>query len=118
MIRTTKALNPDGTPTGVTDERGVLLDLTSRDVEELSKAGGDPAAYLQERRRQIAAAEEKRREADDFERYRQAFVEAGGNASDAKASYEAMRRGRAAEAAERSDRAALHYARAGIRGRL
>jgi hypothetical protein len=115
---TKRALNPDGTPTGAKDERGVLLDLSSRDVEALGKAGGDPAAYLAERRRQIAELIEKRRADDDRERYVEAFVNAGGNKSDAEAAYRALKNERATEAAKRADEEAIQASRERIRSHL
>jgi hypothetical protein len=113
-----RALNPDGTPTGAKDERGVLLDLSSRDVEALGKAGGDPAAYLAERRRQIAELQEKRREEDDQRRFEEAFVNAGGSKSDAGAAYKALRNERATSAAREADQAAAVASRRRIRQAL
>jgi hypothetical protein len=115
---TKRALNPDGTPTGAKDERGVLLDLSSRDVEALGKAGGDPAAYLAERRRQIAERIEKRREEDDRERFEEAFVQAGGMKSDAAAAYKALKNERATVAAREADQAAAVASRQRIRQSL
>jgi hypothetical protein len=113
-----RAVDANGNPTGAKDERGVLLDLSARDVEALGKAGGDPAAYLAERRRQIAELIEKRREADDKRRYVAAFVTAGGMKTDAEAAYKAHKNEQAATAAQRADQEAVIASRQRIRQAL
>src|SRR5215210_2962673 len=114
-----KAVRPDGTPTGAKDERGVLVDLTSRDVEALAKAGGDPAAYLDERRRQVAEYEERQREEARKERYLAEFIAAGGTSkAEGEKAWTAHKNQLAAEAAHRADQVATLAARQRMQARL
>jgi len=116
---TKRALNPDGTPTGAKDERGVLVDLTSRDVEALAKAGGDPAAYLGQRRRQIAEYEEKKREEEEKERFIAEFMAAGGTSKvDGEKAFKAHKNQLAAAAARAGDENAMRQTRRHVAARL
>jgi hypothetical protein len=81
----------------------------------------DSAGYLAAqaaRRKDEAAAEQKRRDADDLERFTEAFVRAGGNKSNAEAAYKADRNARAAEAASQADQEAVVASRHRIRSQL
>jgi hypothetical protein len=114
-----KAVRPDGTPTGAKDERGVLVDLTHRDVEVLANAGGDPAAYLDERRRQIAEYEEKKLEEDDKARFIDEFMRAGGTSrTEGEAAYRAHRNQQAAATAREADQVAAAASRRHVASRL
>jgi hypothetical protein len=81
----------------------------------------DSAGYLAAqaaRRKDEAAAEQKRRDADDLERFTEAFVRAGGNKSDAEVAYRAHKNERAAVAAREADEAAVVASRHRIRSQL
>jgi hypothetical protein len=85
---------------------------SNKEVEE------NPQGYLaaQEAYREHKATEEqKKRDADDLERYTEAFVAAGGNKSDAAAAFRAHRNEQAATAARRADQEAAEQARRRIR---
>jgi hypothetical protein len=81
----------------------------------------DSAGYLAAqaaRRKDEAAAEQKRRDADDLERFTEAFVAAGGTRSDAGAAYKAHKNGQAAAAAEQADQEAVAASRQRMASRL
>ena len=87
-------------------------DWTNIEVEE------DPQGYLaaqEARRKDEAAAEQKKRDADDLERFTEAFVAAGGNKSDAAQAFKAHRNEQATTAARRADQEALAHSRQQIR---
>jgi hypothetical protein len=92
---------------------------TNRELQE------DSAGYLaaqQARREDEALAKQKRRDADDLERFTEAFVAAGGKESDARAAFKARRNEQAALAAaaaeESADTAAAKQSRLRIRQAL
>jgi hypothetical protein len=85
---------------------------TNRELQE------DSAGYLaaqQARRKDEALAEQTRRDADDLERFTEAFVAAGGKESDARAAFKARRNEQAAVAAadaeDAADKAAVEQSR-------
>ena len=116
-MRTTKrALDTRGRLTGATDADGILIPLTNREIETLTR---DEVLDFQERRRQqIADREETAREASDFERYKERFVQSGGDPSDARAAWLAKRKADAAEAADRVDAETLEASRRHVRQAL
>jgi hypothetical protein len=88
---------------------------TNRELEQ------DPQGYLaaQEAYREHKATEEqKKRDADDLERFTEAFVAAGGNKSDAAAAFRAHRNEQATTAARRADQSAAEESRRRIRSRV
>jgi hypothetical protein len=90
------------------DER----EWTNKELEE------DSAGYLAAqaaRRKDEAAAEQKRRDADDLERFTEAFVAAGGSRSDAATAFKAHRNEQAATAAVQADLSAVEASRRRIR---
>jgi len=99
--------------TGATDENGVLVELSGFDIERLPRAEID--AYNERRAGRIASRRDAAREADDFGRYEEAFVSAGGDPKDARAAFEAQKRSRAAEEAGRANTEALQASRRRIR---
>lgn len=89
-----------------TDERGVLKELSSHQIE---KMGRDQVLDYQKRRNeQIEAKRAEHLEQADFERYQEAFVEAGGREKDAKGAWEAQKTLDASQAARTAQEAALH----------
>jgi hypothetical protein len=111
-----KAVSNTGALTGAVDENGVLIPLSNFDIERLTR---DEVLDFQERRRQqIADAETQRREDDDFARYRERFGAAGGDVSDARASWLAGRKAAVADAAASAEREALEDARRHVRQTL
>jgi hypothetical protein len=116
MKRAKRAVSDAGVLTNATDQRGILIPLSNREIEMLSR---DEVLDFQERRRQqIAERTAQAREADDYGRYERAFVEAGGDASDARAAWLAKRKSDAAEAAGRVEEAALQGSRDHVRQTL
>jgi hypothetical protein len=115
-----KAVRPDGTPTRARDERGILLDLSARDVEAMAKREpGSPARYLEERRKEIAAEEAKKLEQADKARYIKEFLAAGGTSrTEGEAAYRAHRNQQAAATAREADQAAATALRLRIASRL
>src|SRR5215210_805577 len=112
-----RAVGPDGTPTGAKDERGILLDLSLHDVEAMSqREPGSAARYLEERRKQEAEFKEKQRQEDTQTRFEEAFVAAGGEKKDATAACRAHKNEQAATAARAADEAAVYQSRRRIRG--
>ena len=81
----------------------------------------DSAGYLaaqQARREDGALAEQTRRDADDLERFADAFAAAGGNRSDARAAFKKHRDDLAAQAAKAADEAAIVASRQRISSKL
>ena len=85
---------------------------------EIQQDGEGYFAAQQAYRDDQKAAERKRQEDDAYEQYRKRFVEAGGDVSDARASWLARRQSDAAEAAGRAEEAALTASRTHIRRSL
>ncbi len=98
------------------DEDGVIVDLTIDDVERMSVEAID--AYQERRGAQLKELEDKKEEEQRFEDYKERFVQAGGNKSDAAAAYKAMRNEQAATAARQADNEALYHARRNIRSKV
>jgi hypothetical protein len=96
-----------------TDERGVLKELTAHQIEKLTRP--QVLEYQRKRSEQIEAKRAEEAEADDFSRYQETFVEAGGRAKDAKAAWEAQKRLDATEAAQQARSAALDASRRRVR---
>ena len=90
--------------TGSTDEDGVLVELTSFDVERMG--GAEVEKYQERRRRQIADKEAKAEEERRYKLFEDAFTKEGGSRSDAKAAYKVMRNDEAARAARLADEVA------------
>ena len=86
--------------------------------EELEQDSAGYLAAQEAYREDREKADHQRREKDDLERYTEAFVEAGGNRSDAPAAFKAERNRRAAEAASQADQAAAERTRRTTLGRL
>jgi hypothetical protein len=104
-MKAKRAVSNTGALTGATDEHGILIDLTNHDIERLTR---DEVLDFQERRRQqIDDRAAQAREDDDFARYQERFVEAGGDVSDARAAWLAKRKVDATEAANRVEHEAL-----------
>jgi predicted AAA+ superfamily ATPase len=111
-----RAVNSDGTPTMATDERGILLDLSNREIEQMARREpGSARRYLAERKRQLAALETRQREADERERFIARFLEEGGSSrSAAERAYEEARNETAVAAARKADEEAAAYTRGHI----
>jgi hypothetical protein len=90
--------------TGATDEDGVLVELTSFDVERMG--GAEVLKYQERRRRQIAEREAKQAEEDRYKQFEDAFTKEGGSRSDARAAYKVMRNDEAERAARLADEVA------------
>jgi hypothetical protein len=86
---------------GATDEGGILVELTSFDVERMG--GAEVEKYQERRRRQIADKEAKAEEERRYKLFEDAFTAEGGSRSDAKTAYRAMRNDAAARAARLAD---------------
>jgi hypothetical protein len=91
--------------TGATDEDGVLVELTSFDVERMG--GAEVLKYQERRRKLIADKEAKAEEERRYKLFEDAFTKEGGSRSDAKAAYKVIRN----EEAERAGRLADEEAR-------
>lgn len=102
--------------TNVTDSDGILVPLSSHDIERLDRESID--AYREKRQQAVAQQEARQREEDDRKRFTEAFVEAGGDKSAAAAAYKAHRNEQAAEVARAADSAAIRRTRSRVRGRL
>jgi len=102
--------------TGARDEHGVPVELSAYDIERMDRPAID--AYQEDRRQKIAAAEQQAFDADDLERYTEAFVSAGGKERDAKAAFEAQKKVEAAQAANQTNAGARQATRTRIRSRL
>jgi hypothetical protein len=87
--------------TGATDEDGVLVELTSFDVERMG--GAEVLKYQERRRRQIAEREAKAEEERRYKLFEDAFTKEGGSRSDARAAYKVMRNDEAERAARHAD---------------
>ena len=87
--------------TGATDEDGVLVELTSFDVERMG--GAEVVKYQERRRKQIAEKAAKQAEEDRYKQFEDAFTREGGKKSDAKAAYKVMRNDEAERAARLAD---------------
>jgi len=90
--------------TGATDEDGVLVELTSFDVERMG--GAEVEKYQERRRRQIADKEAKAEEERRYKLFEDAFTKEGGSRSDARAAYKVMRNDEAERAARLADEVA------------
>ncbi len=102
--------------TNATDESGILVPLSSYDIERLDRESID--AYKEKREQQIAGQEEKAREQDAKRRFTEAFVAAGGTKADAESAWRLHRNEQAAEAAATVDREAIRRTRSRVRSRL
>jgi hypothetical protein len=102
--------------TNLRDERGILIELTSHDIERLGAEG--VREYRQHRDQEIAAARAQREEKERFETYKQRYIAAGGSASGAAEAYKAFRAQQAAEADARSDEHARAAYAADIRAAI
>ena len=87
--------------TGATDEDGVLVELTSFDIERMG--GAEVLKYQERRRRQIAEREAKAEEERRYKLFEDAFTKEGGSRSDARAAYKVMRNDEAERAASLAD---------------
>jgi hypothetical protein len=97
----------------------VRRDLSNKEIEQMGREEpGSAAEYLRLRREELEAEQQKQREEDDKRRYVEAFVNAGGNKSDAEAAYRAHRNEAAAGAAREADEAAVVAGRQRIRSSL
>ena len=88
---------------------------TNKELEQ------DPEGYLAAqaaRRKDEDAQEQKRRDADDLERFTEAFVAAGGSHADATAAFKAHRHEQATTAARAADQSATEASRLRVRARL
>jgi hypothetical protein len=83
------------------DEDGVLVELTSFDVERMG--GAEVEKYQERRRKQIADKEAKQAEEDRYKLFEDAFTKEGGDRSDARAAFLAMKNGEAERAARLAD---------------
>jgi hypothetical protein len=102
--------------TGSTDEDGVLVELTSFDVERMG--GAEVEKYQERRRKQIAEREAKQAEEDRYKQFEDAFTKEGGSRSDAKAAYAAMRSAQAEQAARLADDTARQLHQRTTRGAI
>jgi hypothetical protein len=97
-------------------EDGVLVELTSFDVERMG--GAEVEKYQERRRKQIADKEAKAEEERRYKLFEDAFTQEGGSKADAEAAYKAMRSAEAERAARFADEEArqqhLTTTRAGI----
>ena len=87
--------------TGATDEDGVLVELTSFDVERMG--GAEVEKYQERRCQQIADKEAKAEEERRYKLFEDAFTKEGGSRSDARAAYKVMRNDEAERAARLAD---------------
>ena len=87
--------------TGATDEHGVLVELSSFDIERMG--GAEVLKYQERRRRQIAEREAKAEEERRYKLFEDAFTKEGGSRSDARAAYKVMRNDEAERAARLAD---------------
>jgi hypothetical protein len=87
--------------TGATDADGVLVELTSFDIERMG--GAEVLKYQELRRKQIADKEAKQAEEDRYKQFENAFTAQGGSTSDARAAYKVMRNDEAERAARLAD---------------
>jgi hypothetical protein len=87
--------------TGATDEDGVLVELTSFDVERMGRH--EVLKYQERRRKQIADKEAKAEEERRYQQFEDAFTKEGGSRSDARAAYRALRNDEAERAARLAD---------------
>jgi hypothetical protein len=79
-------------------------DLTIGDVERMAEEEpGSAARYLEERRAELEAEEQERREEDDYQRFEEQFVSAGGERSAAREAYWDIRNANALAAAALAD---------------
>ena len=99
--------------TGATVADGIPVELSNFDIERMDRASIDE--YRERREAQIAARAQQAREADDIERYTEAFVAAGGDRSDARSAWLAKNKAEATEAANRAEGAAEQASRARVR---
>src|SRR5215217_8255234 len=74
--------------TGATDEHGVLVELSSFDVERMG--GAEVEKYQERRRRQIADKEAKAEEERRYKLFADGFITEAGSRSDASPRYKAM----------------------------
>jgi hypothetical protein len=102
--------------TGATDQDGVFVELTGFDIERMTRDEID--AYRERRQAQIDGQTARVREANDFELYKEAFVEAGGRERDAEAAWEAKKKADATEAADRINAEVLTASRRRVRQAL
>jgi hypothetical protein len=94
-------------------------DLSNAEIERMGREKpGSAAEYLRLRREELAAERQQRREQDDYARFEQEFVRAGGTKSAAREAYTRRRNEAAEKAAVAADEAAVQATRTRIRGRL
>ena len=102
--------------TGATGEDGILVELSLYDVERVCREA--VLEYQERRRQQIAEAKAQAEEKRRYERFEEAFTNAGGTKADAEAAYKAHKNQRAAEAAGRADEAARRAYEGAMKGAL
>ena len=95
--------------TGATGEDGILVERVGREAV---------LEYQERRRQQIAEAKAQAEEKRRYERFEEAFTNAGGTKADAEAAYKAHKNQRAAEAAGRADEAARRAYEGAMKGAL
>jgi hypothetical protein len=96
-----------------TDERGILRELTAHQIEQLTR--DQILGYQKQRNEQLENRYAKEIEDLDFERYKEAFVAAGGAEKDARAAWEAQKKSEATQAAQHAATDALHASRWRVR---
>ena len=87
--------------TGATDADGILVELSSFDIERMG--GAEVVKYQERRRKQIAEKAAKQAEEDRYKQFEDAFTKEGGSRSDARAAYKVMRNDEAQRAARLAD---------------
>jgi hypothetical protein len=96
-----------------TNQDGVLRELGAHQIEKMTR--DQVLGYQEKRAQQIEAKRAEKIEQDDFERYKEAFVEAGGREKDARGAWEAQKRLEATEAAQLATAEVLHASRRRVR---
>jgi hypothetical protein len=96
-----------------TDPDGVLKELDSHQIEQMDRQA--VLSYQERRSAQIEAKRAEQIEADNFERFREAFVEAGGRERDAASAFEAQKKTAATEAAKHATTEILDATRRRVR---
>lgn len=87
-------------------------DLTNEEIDQMSREEpGSAAEYLRLRREELDAEKQAEREKDDYKRFEEAFVEAGGSKGSAKEAYTRRRNEEAEKAALEADRASSDRSR-------
>ena len=95
------------------DERGILRELDSGQIEKMSR--DQVLDYQRRRSEQIEQRRAQAAEEDDFRRYQETFVGAGGREKDARAAWETQKRLAATEAAQQASTETLNASRRRVR---